>query len=294
MVEMPSLVDMLKSGAHFGHKKSKRHPKMAPFIFTTKDAISIIDLEKTVEYLKTALEFVEGVARAGGTVLFVGVKNQGKEIIKEKALACGMPYVNSRWLGGTLTNFVIIGKMIKKYKKLKDSIEKGEFAKYTKKEQLDISREVDELEGLIGGISTLTKLPEAIFILDLKKDKTAFAEAMRKKVQIVALCDTNVNPENVQYPIPANDDAVKSITLFVSLLTDAVNQGKEKRVVDLEKQFAQQAVDKEKQAAAIIAEKKIQADKAAAAEKVAIEKAANAKKESEAKAEKPVKETPKE
>lgn len=271
MVAIPSLVDMLKSGAHFGHKKSKRHPKMTPFIFTTKDEISIIDLEKTVEYLKRALEFVESTARAGGTILFVGVKNQGKDTIKEKALSCGMPYVHSRWLGGTLTNFLIIGKMIKKYKKYKESIEKGEFAKYTKKEQLDISREVEELDGLIGGIATLTKLPDAIFILDLRKDRTAHAEARRKKIPIVALCDTNTNPETVDYPIPANDDAAKSILMFVGLVADAVNQGREYRTKDLEKQIAQQASDKEKQVAQ-------------AAKDLAAEKAKQAKKDAEVKA----------
>ncbi len=255
MVQLPSLVDMLKSGVQIGHKKSKRHPKMTPFIFTTKDEISIIDLEKTSAHLKTALEFVEGVSRSGGTVLFVGVKNQGKNTIKECAIACQSPYVNGRWLGGTLTNFAIIGKMIKKYKRYKEAIEKGEFAKYTKKEQLDISREVEELEDLIGGISSLSKLPDAIFILDLKKDKTALAEARKKKVPIVALCDTNTNPEHVDYPIPANDDAAKSIALITGLLSQAVNDGKAKRVKDLEKQIAQSAADKEKVLAAVAADK---------------------------------------
>lgn len=256
MVEIPSLVDMLKCGVHFGHKKSKRHPKMVPFIFTTKDEVSILDLEKTTEYLKEALQYIEDLVRNGGTLLMVGVKNQGRDQVKEAALSCGMPYVNTRWLGGTLTNFSIISKMIKKYKKYKDAIEKGEFAKYTKKEQLDISREVEELEGLIGGIQNLTKLPEAIFILDLKKDKTALAESLRKKVPVVSLCDSNVNPENIDYPIPANDDAVKSISLMVNLIASAVNEGKTLRAKDMEKAMAQGSAQVAKEKPAVAKEEK--------------------------------------
>lgn len=239
MPTVPEVVEMLKCGVHFGHRKSKRHPKMADFIFTTKDEISILDLEKTTQYLKDALAFAGSVARAGGTVLFVGAKHQSRDIIKEEAMRAGMPYVNSRWLGGTLTNFAVISKMIKKYKKLKSEQEKGELAKYTKKEQLDLSRDMEELEGLIGGIAELTKLPEAVFIVDVKKDKTAVAEARRKKVPIIALCDSNINPEELSYPIPANDDAIKSIRMMTALVADAILEGKELRSKDAEKAIAQ-------------------------------------------------------
>lgn len=239
MPTVPEVVEMLKCGVHFGHRKSKRHPKMADFIFTTKDEISILDLEKTTQYLKDALAFAGSVSRAGGTVLFVGAKHQSREIIKEEAARAGMPYVNSRWLGGTLTNFAVISKMIKKYKKLKSEQEKGELAKYTKKEQLDLSRDMEELEGLIGGIAELTKLPEAVFIVDVKKDKTAVAEARRKKVPIIALCDSNINPEELSYPIPANDDAIKSIRMMTALVADAILEGKELRSKDAEKAIAQ-------------------------------------------------------
>lgn len=232
MATLPTLVDMLKSGVHFGHKKSKRHPKMQPFIFTTKGEISIIDLQQTQGYLANAVTYVENLARKGGTILFAGTKRQAQDIIKKQAELCEMPYVNTRWLGGTLTNFAVIGKMIKKFKKLKECQEAGDFSKYTKKEQLDISREIEELESLIGGIQNLTKLPDAVFILDLKKEKTALHESLKRKIPIVAFCDSNTNPQEVDYPIPANDDAVKSIDLIVGLIAQAINEGRAKRTSD--------------------------------------------------------------
>ena len=234
MFQLPTLVDMLKSGAHFGHKKSKRHPKMSPFIFTTRGEVSIIDLEKTEVLLKEALTYIERLVQRGGVILFVGTKKQGQQIVKKHAISCGMPYVTGRWLGGTLTNYAIISKMIKKYKKLMERSEAGEFVKYTKKEQLDITREIEELEDLIGGISTLSKMPDAVFLLDLKKEKTALREALKKKIPIVALCDTNTNPEEIDYPIPANDDAVKSIEMLVGLMASAVLEGKSKRAQETE------------------------------------------------------------
>ncbi len=234
MFPLPTLVDMLKSGAHFGHKKSKRHPKMSPFIFTTRGEVSIIDLEKTEVLLKEALTYIERLVQRGGVILFVGTKKQGQQIVKKHAISCGMPYVTGRWLGGTLTNYAIISKMIKKYKKLMERSEAGEFVKYTKKEQLDITREIEELEDLIGGISTLSKMPDAVFLLDLKKEKTALREALKKKIPIVALCDTNTNPEEIDYPIPANDDAVKSIEMLVGLMASAVLEGKSKRAQETE------------------------------------------------------------
>ncbi len=232
MPSLPTLVDMLKCGVHFGHKRSKRHPKMAPFIFTTKNEISIIDLQKTLECLPAALEYAAAVAQKGGVILFVGTKRQAREYIKKAAESCGMPYVNGRWLGGTLTNFSVISKMIKKYKKNKEMIETGEASKYTKKEQLDLSREIEELEEAIGGIQDMAKLPDAIFILDLKKEKTPLSEARKRGIPVIALTDTNVNPDAADYPIPANDDAVKSIEMITTLVAAAINEGRSRKAAE--------------------------------------------------------------
>lgn len=234
-MNVPTVIDMLKAGAHFGHKKSKRHPKMQEYIFTTKNDICILDLTKTIEYLEKALRFVTDTIAGGGLILFVGTKKQTASAIKTAALSCGMPYVDTRWIGGTITNYAIINKMIKKYKKLKEKQETGEFAKYTKKEQLELSREIDELEGLIGGIQTLAKLPDAVFIVDVKKEKTALKEALKKKIPVIALCDTNVNPTGIDYVIPANDDASRSTSLFITCITDAIKEAKEKALINTEK-----------------------------------------------------------
>lgn len=227
-MQMPTVIDMLKAGAHFGHKKSKRHPKMQPYIFTVKNDISVIDLTQTADLLERALRFITETASKGGLILFVGTKKQAGETVKQAALSCDMPYVDTRWIGGTITNYVIISKMIKKYKKLKEKQETGELSKYTKKEQLEFSRDIEELEGLIGGIQNLSRLPDAIFIVDIKKESTALKEALKRAIPVVALCDTNVNPTGIDYVIPANDDASKSIELFVNLVADTIKDAKRK------------------------------------------------------------------
>lgn len=224
--------DLLKAGVHFGHKTSKRNPKMKPYIFGSKNEVSIIDLQKTSEHLEQALIFAKNIARQGGTIIFVGTKRQAQEIIKKHALACGMPYVHTRWIGGTITNYAIISKMIKNYLKMKEKTEAGEYKKYTKKEQLELSRKIEELEGLIGGIQTLTKLPDALYIIDPRKEETPFREALKRNIPVIALCDTNTNPENITYPIPANDDAIKSIDIITGALADAIREGKAERVKD--------------------------------------------------------------
>ncbi len=227
MPNVPSLMELLKTGMHFGHQESRWHPKMKPFIFGARNGIHIINLEITQERLKAALEYAKGVAARGGTIMFVGTKRQAQEIVKREALRCGMPYVNGRWLGGTLTNFSIIHATIKRYRDLMKRRAAGELAeKYTKKEQLMIDREIEEMEERIGGISQLDKLPDAIFILDLKHEKTAFLEAVTKRIPVVAIVDTNVNPDEVAWPIPGNDDAVRAITTVITLLADAVLEGK--------------------------------------------------------------------
>ena len=239
MTNIPDLLTMLKSGVHFGHQLSKRHPKMKPFIFMSKNGFHIIDLEQTQVKLSEALDFVKTIAANGGTVLFLGTKKQAQPIIIKAAKACGMPYITERWLGGTLTNFAAISKVINKYRRLKEQKVKGELAKYTKKEQLEFDKETSKLEKMVGGIQELNKIPEAIFICDVKREKTAVSEASRKNVPIVALCDTNANPTNIAYPIPANDDAIKSIELITILVAEAITEGKSqspsKVTVDIKK-----------------------------------------------------------
>lgn len=218
---------MLKSGVHFGHQQSKRNPKMKPYIFTAKSGFHIIDLEQTQVKLAQALEFVKTIVANGGTILFLGTKRQAQGIVKKYAQQCGMPFITERWLGGTFTNFGEVSRVIKRLTQLKKDKAEGNLGKYTKKEQLDFTREIDKLEAMVGGIESLSKIPDAIFVVDIKKDKTAVAEAQKRNIPIVALCDTNVNPDKITYPIPANDDAIKSIELITSLVAQAVAEGQQ-------------------------------------------------------------------
>lgn len=221
-----TLEEMLKSGVHFGHKVGRLYPRMKPFIFGERNGISIIDLEKTQKNLTLAQDFVRQIVQKNGVVLFVGTKRQAQDIIKKLAGQVGMPYVISRWIGGTFTNFSVIIKMINKFKKLKEDREQGELAKYTKKEQLKINEEIAKLDSLIGGIENLKKLPEAVYIVDLKNEMTAVREAKKKKVPIIGLVDVNCNPEGVDYVIPANDDATKSIEFITAAIASAIAEGK--------------------------------------------------------------------
>ncbi|MEK7648848.1 MAG: 30S ribosomal protein S2 [Patescibacteria group bacterium] len=254
MVVLPEIVDMLKSGVHFGHKKSRRHPKMEPYIFAIRNEVHVIDLDKTLDCLNKALEFVKDIAKRGGVVLFVGTKKQAQNAIEAAAQSCGMPYINHRWIGGTLTNFAVISKLIKKFKKMKEKMESGELAaKYTKKEQLDFSREIDELRANLGGIQDLTKMPDAMILVDLIAEGTALREARKRHVPTIALCDTNVNPELIDYPVPSNDDAIKAIELMMNAFSAAIQEGSKERVVE-----------KEKEIGAIPVENKVQKTKASA------------------------------
>lgn len=226
MTKIPNLVEMLQAGAHFGHQTSKWHPKMKKYIFGSRDGIHIINLEETQKALDEALGFMKRIAARGGVVLFVGTKKQAAPIVETAAKSCGMPYVSKRWLGGTLTNFASVAQQIRKFKEMKRKQEKGELAKYTKLEQLRMAEQIDILEEKVGGMQDLARIPDAVFIFDVKKDKTALAEAVRRGVKVVAVCDTNVDPSDVDYPIPANDDAVKAIQLVADLAANAVNDGK--------------------------------------------------------------------
>ncbi len=227
MPNVPSLLELLKTGMHFGHQESRWHPKMQPYIFGARNGIHIINLEITQEKLKAALEYAKGVVSRGGVIMFVGTKRQAQDVVKREALRCGMPYVSGRWLGGTITNFSVIHATIKRYRDLLKRRAAGELAeKYTKTDHLMIHREIEEMEERVGGFSQLDKLPDAMFILDLKHEKTAYLEAVTKHIPVIALVDTNVNPEDVSWPIPGNDDAVRAISTVFTLLADAVLEGK--------------------------------------------------------------------
>lgn len=226
MPKIPELIEMVKSGVHFGHQSSKRYPKAEDYVHATRNKIDIINLEKTVQGLEKALAFIKQTVSLGGAVIFISSKRQAKAIIEKYATICGMPYITSRWLGGTFTNFYSINQLVKTLKDLESKFASGEMNKYTKKEQLEFQREMERLDELVGGLKPLSKLPEAVFIVDIKKEKTAVAEALKKKIPIVALVDTNVNPTVIQYPIPANDDATKSIEMITRLVSEAVEEGK--------------------------------------------------------------------
>lgn len=217
---------MLQSGMHFGHQTSKWHPKMKKFIFGQRQGIHIINLEETTKALDEALTFMKKTAARGGTILFVGTKKQASQIVETAAIAAGMPYINKRWLGGTLTNFASIASQIRKLKDLKRKQEKGELGKFTKLEQLRFAEQIKLLEDKIGGIQEMNRVPDALFIFDVKKDKTALQEAARRGVKVVAVCDSNVNPTDIDYPIPANDDAVKAIQMMADIVSGAIIDGK--------------------------------------------------------------------
>jgi len=221
-----TLMEMLKAGVHFGHKTSLWNPKMAPFIFAQRNNIHILDLEKTRNQLSAALTYIKDLTASGGTVLFVGTKRQAKEAVRRAAESCGMPYVVTRWLGGTFTNFRTIQKTIKKMERYEKMIAEGEITKYTKKEQLMIAREVEKMKTFFSGIKDMKKLPEAVFVLDVKYDHIPVEEARQSKVKVVGLVDTNSDPSKVDYVIPSNDDAIKVIEFMANAAADAVNAGR--------------------------------------------------------------------
>lgn len=225
MPEIPDLLELLKTGAHFGHQVSKWHPKMKPHLFGSRNGIHIINLEATVAKMKETLAAVTDIVAKGGTIVFLGTKRQAAPIVEKYAKACNMPHITRRWLGGTFTNFSELSKLIRKLNDLRAKRDSGELNKYTKKERVVIDRDIEEMEMKVGGISALNKLPEAIYIVDVKHEKTAVEEANQKRVPVIAMLDSNVNPELVTYGIPANDDAVKSIELVTRLVSEAVNEG---------------------------------------------------------------------
>ncbi|KKQ40822.1 MAG: 30S ribosomal protein S2 [Candidatus Magasanikbacteria bacterium GW2011_GWA2_37_8] len=245
MTELPTLMEMLKAGVHFGHQNSRWHPKMQPYLFGLRNGVHIINLESTQEQLAKALEYVKTLSSKGKVILFVGIKRQAQPVIKAAAESCGMPYSTERWIGGLLTNFSEVKQRLKKYNTLKQEVASGEVEKYTKKEQLDIKKDIANMDRYLGGLANIDRLPDAMFVADMRISKTAVAEAERMGVPIVGVCDSNVNPEKADYVIPANDDAVNSIKLIADLLAEAVNEGKaiwEKNKLAIDKEVKKAAV----------------------------------------------------
>lgn len=218
--------ELLEAGAHFGHPTSYWHPKMKKYIFTQRNGIYIIDLEQTVVMLEKACSFTRDLVASGQSILFVGTKKQAQQVIEEEAKRCGMYYVNNRWLGGMLTNFVTIQARIDYLVRLEDKKEKGEFDYLIKKERVRLEKEISRLNDQMGGFKEMTALPGALFIADPIKDRIAFAEAVKMGIPVIAVVDTNCNPDNIDYPIPANDDAIKAIRLVCAKIADAVIEGK--------------------------------------------------------------------
>jgi small subunit ribosomal protein S2 len=230
MIKLPTVLELLQAGVHFGHKESRWHPKMQEYIYGTRNGIHIIDLEKTLVKLEQALHYVTELVARGGIILFLGTKRQAAGIVQKYALECGMPYVTGRWLGGTLTNYGEVMNLVRHYNDLKTKQANGDLAKYTKKEQAMFAKEIEDLENKVGGIKNVVRPPDALFVIDLMKEKTAVLEAVVRKIPIIALTDTNVNPELAAYAIPSNDDAVKTIELMTKLVSEAVLAGKELRL----------------------------------------------------------------
>jgi len=213
---------LLESGVHFGHQTKRWNPKMARFIYSQRNGIHIIDLQKTSACLVTAYDAIRQVVKSGKTVLFVGTKKQAQQAIEEQAKRCGMPYVNTRWLGGMLTNFTTIKKSIANLKKIEKMETDGTFDSLTKKEVALLTKEKSKLEKNLGGIKDMKDLPGALFIIDTKKEAIAVAEAKRLGIPVIAVVDTNCDPTDITYPIPGNDDAIRAISLFVEIIANAV------------------------------------------------------------------------
>ena len=221
-----SIKQLLEAGVHFGHPTKKWNPKMAEYIFTERNGIHIIDLQKTVKKFEEAYNFVSSVAAEGGSILFVGTKKQAAETIKEESLKCGMYYVNERWPGGMLTNFKTIRKSINRLNELEKMQEDGTFALLPKKEVAKKIKEIDDLEKNYGGIKTMETLPSALFVVDTRKEHIAILEAKKLGIPVIAIVDTNCSPEDADYIIPGNDDAIRAIKLITGTLADAVIEAK--------------------------------------------------------------------
>ena len=227
-----AMKQLLEAGVHFGHQTRRWDPKMAEYIFQARNGIHIIDLQKTSKKLDEAYSFLKEQAEDGKTVLFVGTKKQAQECVKEAAEKCGMFYVNQRWLGGTLTNFGTIRKRIERLKELEKMNEDGTFEVLPKKEVILLKKEMEKLERNLGGIKEMTEIPGVLFIVDPKKERIAILEAKKLGIPVIGLVDTNCNPEDVDYPIPGNDDAIRAVSLIADCMANAIIEGKQGESMD--------------------------------------------------------------
>ncbi len=244
-----TMKELLEAGVHFGHQTKRWNPKMKPYIFGSRNGIHIIDLQKTVELFDVAYQFVVKTVAEGKSILFVGTKKQAKDAIIEEAERCGMFYVAHRWLGGTLTNFQTIKKSIEKLRELEAMKREGEFSKYPKKEALKLEKKLQKLERNLGGIKNMDELPGAVFIVDTKKEHIAVREARKLGIPVVAIADTNCDPDEIDYPIPGNDDAIRAIRLICSRIADACLEGL--KILEEKKQEEELVEQKEMEAAQI-------------------------------------------
>ncbi len=230
MASVVSMKQLLEAGVHFGHQTRRWNPKMAPYIFTERNGIYIIDLQKTVKKLEEAYNFVRELSSEGKSVLFVGTKKQAQDSVKEEALRAGAYYVNARWLGGMLTNFTTIRRRIERLKQLRTMEEDGTFDLLPKKEVIKLNLEIEKLEKFLGGIKDMKDIPGALFIVDPRKERIAVAEAKKLGIPIVAIVDTNCDPDEIDYVIPGNDDAIRAVKLISGAIANAIIEGNEGRM----------------------------------------------------------------
>ena len=232
MASVVSMKQLLEAGVHFGHQTRRWNPKMAPYIYTERNGIYIIDLQKTVKKLEEAYNFVRDLGQSGQTLLFVGTKKQAQEAVKEEAQRCGMYFVNARWLGGMLTNFKTMRGRVDRLNQLKKMQEDGTFDMLPKKEVMKHLGEIAKLEKYLGGVKEMKKLPGALFIVDTRKERNAIAEAHKLGIPVVAIADTNCDPDEIDYPIPGNDDAIRAIKLIASIMANAMIEGRQGEQVE--------------------------------------------------------------
>lgn len=244
-----AMKQLLEAGVHFGHQTRRWDPRMAEYIYQARNGIHIIDLQKTSKKIDEAYAFLKEQVEEGTTVLFVGTKKQAQECMKEAAISCGMFYVDQRWLGGMLTNFGTIKKRVQRLKKLETMQEDGTFDVLPKKEVMGLKKEMEKLEKNLGGIKEMENLPGVIFIVDPKKERTAILEAKKLRIPVIGLVDTNCSPEDIDYPIPGNDDAIRSVKLIATVMANAVIEGKQGEILSLDDQMkeesGEEASDKE-------------------------------------------------
>ncbi|MBS5660919.1 MAG: 30S ribosomal protein S2 [Clostridiales bacterium] len=245
-----SMKQLLEAGVHFGHQTRRWNPKMARYIFTERNGIYIIDLQKTVKKLDEAYMFARDVAADGGSILFVGTKKQAGDSVKEEAERCGMHYVNARWLGGMMTNFNTIRRRINRLSQLRQMEEDGTFDLLPKKEVIKLNLEIEKLEKFLGGIKNMDKLPKALFIVDPRKERIAVAEAKKLGIPIIAIVDTNCDPDEIDYVIPGNDDAIRAVKLIAGAMASAVIEGRQGQEEAVEETAAEEEVAAEETEAA--------------------------------------------